>query len=128
VVLAGNPLLLIAAVLAGVFVVVQTSKAIATHALLEYIGRNSLMIMATHFVAFKLVSLAIVHAEGLQLYRLAEFPVIGGHGEWWTAYALVGVLVPTAVKFAYDAAVRATTPGPSAGVRPSAGHGPMPQA
>ena len=42
----------------------------------EFIGNHSLAIMALHFTAFKLVSLAYIKVHGLPMMRLTEFPVM----------------------------------------------------
>jgi fucose 4-O-acetylase-like acetyltransferase len=106
----GNPVLIVATVMAGVYLVLQISKAIGSKPFLEYVGRNSLAIIAMHFLAFKLVSLAIVQVRGLPAYALATFPVIAVGGSWWVAYALVGLLVPVAVKLGFDFAARRIRP------------------
>jgi fucose 4-O-acetylase-like acetyltransferase len=109
--LTGNPVVTVAIVLAGVYLVLMLSKAIASQRLLEYIGRNSLTIIATQFLAFKLVSLVIIRVQGLPAYELAAFPVITGEHGWWLAYAVVGVLVPVAAKLAFDTVKRRIASG-----------------
>jgi len=90
--------------LAGVYLFLLASKALGSQAFLEYVGRNSLAIVAMHLLAFKLVSLVIIRVQGLPGYMLATFPVITGDHYWWLAYSAVGLAVPVAAKLAYDAA------------------------
>jgi fucose 4-O-acetylase-like acetyltransferase len=103
----GSPLgltLTATVILAGVYLLVVVSKALGSQAFLEYVGRNSLAIVAMHFLAFKLVSLVIIRVEGLPSFMLGTFPVITGQNNWWLAYAVVGLLVPVAAKLVYDTA------------------------
>ena len=90
--------------MAGVYVLVLVSKALGSVTFLEYVGRKSLAIVAMHLLAFKLVSLVVIRVQGLPAYMLATFPVITGANYWWLAYSAVGLMVPLAAKFAYDAA------------------------
>lgn len=62
--------------------------------ILVYIGNNSLVILTWHFLCFKLVSLIIISVYGLQIDRLAEFPVIKGFPEWFLIYAIAGIFIP----------------------------------
>lgn len=90
------------AALAGVYLGVMAAKAMGSSGPLEFIGRNSLTIIALHFLAFKLVSEIIVLSRHLPVDALATLPVITGEPLWWLAYSIVGLLVPYALKRAYD--------------------------
>lgn len=62
---------------------------------IEYVGRNTLIILAWHFISFKLVSLAAVSFCGLPISHLGYFPFIPNLGGcWWLFYSLIGVLIP----------------------------------
>ena len=64
--------------------------------LLSFAGKNTILILAFHFLAFKLVSYAIVIIYGLPIGMVAEYPVIGSYAlsGWWIAYAIVGTAIP----------------------------------
>lgn len=64
--------------------------------LLNIIGKNTMDIMALHFMVFKLVSLIMIICYDLPITRLPEYPVLVGiGGGWWILYAAVGILIPT---------------------------------
>ena len=69
---------------------------------LIYIGKNTLPIVFLHFLAFKIVSLAIVLATGMELFMIASFPVIFGLPQhMWIVYTVVGVGVPLLANHIY---------------------------
>ena len=70
--------------------------------LLYYIGRNSFIIMALHFISFRLVSLAQIKIYGYPWIMLARFPVIAGGDFWWIIYSFAGVFVPILLKYITD--------------------------
>lgn len=63
--------------------------------ILDFIGKHTLTVLTWHFLAFKLVSLAIVSIYGLPMARLAEFPVIIEYAKqgWWVAYFFIAMVV-----------------------------------
>ena len=61
---------------------------------LSFIGKHTLIIMAVHFLAFKIVSLVIIVTEKMPIYFLAAFPVVKQDGLWWILYTTVGVTIP----------------------------------
>ena len=65
----------------------------------NYIGHNTLIILAWHFITFKIVSLAIVFIYNYPIDYLGYFPFIPGMGEWWIVYAVAGVIVPVLVLY-----------------------------
>lgn len=68
---------------------------------IAWIGVHTLDILIWHFVAFKAVSLMIIHIHGLPLDSLQEFPVIKTYsGLYWMLYALSGVSLSLAMGFA----------------------------
>ena len=87
----------------GIYIILFTSKYIAVKVkpviILEYIGRNTLVIISLHFLCFKLINLIQVIYYHLPYYELATFPVIKGSGLWWVVYSLCGVLIPVGLKF-----------------------------
>ena len=69
--------------------------------LLTFAGRNSITILAFHFLAFKLVSYLIVMSNDLPVGMVAEYPVINGFAEtgWWMAYLVVGTAIPLGIAY-----------------------------
>jgi fucose 4-O-acetylase-like acetyltransferase len=85
----------------GTYMTLYLSKIISRYRIadfFDYIGRNTITILALHFLSFKLVSLIIVHSENLNRFEIASFPVIPNHDGWFLAYFLAGVLIPLSVR------------------------------
>ena len=62
---------------------------------MNFIGKNTLNILTFHFLAFKIVSLAVIVAYGLPIERLAEFPVLAHNSSFlWILYTIAGVALP----------------------------------
>ena len=93
-----NPWFFITASFAGIYMNLYIGKVIENISFLgkmiAYIGRRSLMIMALHFLAFKIVSAIYLQANNAPDYWLAKFPVITGSNGWWIAYTLTGIGIP----------------------------------
>lgn len=84
--------------LIGIIAVMQLAQVtwIASSKILLVIGRNTLDIMALHFMVFKLVSWMVILVYNLPISRLAEYPVLlGVGGFWWLLYTAVGITLPT---------------------------------
>lgn len=66
---------------------------------LVFIGNHTLIILALHFLAFKLISLIIIWYYNLNLIELSRFPVIPllYKGIWWMVYSIGGVLFPLVI-------------------------------
>ena len=66
--------------------------------ILYYIGNHTMIILALHFISFKIVSLAIVLVYGISFAHVAEHPVINENmpfcSIWWVIYSIIGVMVP----------------------------------
>ncbi len=85
----------------GTYITLYLSKMISRYRIadfFDYIGRNTITILALHFLSFKLVSFLIVYSENLNLFEIASFPVIPNRDSWFLAYFLAGVLIPLAVR------------------------------
>lgn len=83
---------------AGIIAVmmIAQNKVIMGSKLLNVVGKNTMDIMALHFMIFKVVSILIIMVNGLSILRLPEYPVLTDvNGCWWILYVLVGVTVPT---------------------------------
>lgn len=74
---------------------ISSSRVLARTQLL-IAGSHTLIILAMHFLCFKIVSLFIISIYGLPVERLAELPVISEYASqgWWIVYSLVGIIVP----------------------------------
>lgn len=78
-------------------------KLVANSKILIVLGRKSLDIMALHFVCFKLVSFIIIKVYNLEMINMSTIPVvIGISGLWAVAYTLVGLSIPTGVRYIFD--------------------------
>ena len=70
---------------------------------LYYIGKNTLQILALHFMSFKIVSIVVILVYNLPFEMLSEFPVIKYHQEiTWPIYSLIGISIPLLIKVGYD--------------------------
>jgi len=96
-----NFLLFIPGALLGIYLVIYISKLISIKFTdtkiknqLIYVGKNTLTIMALHFLSFKIVNLVVVNIYNMPYYNIAQFPGINLTGAWWLIYCPVGVMVP----------------------------------
>jgi len=82
--------------------IAQTNGSIKS--LLVFIGDHILDILTWHFLAFKLVSLLLVHLYNLPEKQLSEFPVIEYLSQqgWWIMYLAVGVALPIIIRILYS--------------------------
>lgn len=83
----------------GIFAVFGLSKWLsikeAVSSRIAYIGTTTLYILTFHFLAFKIVSVFYLYANGLPIDGLAEFPVLKESNMWlWILYSIFGVIVP----------------------------------
>lgn len=63
--------------------------------LLIYIGDNTMDILALHFISFKIVSLIKIYIYGLDIKKLACFPIIPDHNKYfWILYTIIGITIP----------------------------------
>lgn len=70
---------------------------------LTYIGRNTMIILALHFLSFKIISLIKIYIYGLPIKMLSCFPVIEEYNQYfWIAYVLVGVGIPLLIDSFYN--------------------------
>lgn len=66
--------------------------------LMNYIGQNTMIILALHLLAFKLVHVFLITRGGQSWASLADFPKIPNTGRFWYLYAFVGLAVPLFLK------------------------------
>lgn len=94
---------------AGALMLFGIGEQIAKHSgvivrFLCYTGGKTFNVLTWHFVALKVVSLAIILIYGLPIERLAEFPGITEYTNrgWWLVYFIVGVGLPLIWSYYYD--------------------------
>ena len=78
-------------------------KSTLTHNNTLYLGNKTMIILALHFISFKIVSLLIVLIYHLPSYRLAEFITIHEYSRkgWWIVYVLIGIACPLFMDYIY---------------------------
>ncbi|WP_299159452.1 acyltransferase family protein [uncultured Tenacibaculum sp.] len=100
-----NPLFFIISSMSGVYLVLYISKTLIRFSecnFLNYIGKNTLTILALHFFSFKLVSLIIIYVYSYPYEKISSFPVISIKGSmWWFLYSIVGVILPLIIHQVY---------------------------
>ncbi len=97
----GGPLVFIVAVTAALYALLYLGTRLQHVRFLNFVGRNSLFLAATHFLAFKLVALVQIAVLHLPLQEITRFPIIPAPG-WWALYYVGGVGIPMAVKLLID--------------------------
>ena len=62
----------------------------------QFVGNQTLKIMALHFLSFKLVTFLLIKVYALPIDRLVAHPVMMEYSEkgWWLLYTLTGVALP----------------------------------
>lgn len=80
-------------------------KTVANSKLLITLGRKSLDIMALHFVCFKIVSFIIIKIYNLEMTNMSTLVVWGIGGLWPVAYAIVGLSIPTGIRYIFDISI-----------------------
>ena len=114
----GNPFFFLAASLAGWAFLYSLAyflkQLLPVKRVLTEVGRRTLSVMIFHFLAFKIVAVAVAAIYGLPMFCVAAFPNLRGNtGFWWIAYVVVGVAVPVAADYAWHLAVEKVTGGRS---------------
>lgn len=71
---------------------------------LSYLGRNSLIIVCTHFAAFKVVAFMQCVWFDLPISNISAFPVVRIEGLWWCAYTAAGIGLPLLIRYLYYSA------------------------
>lgn len=63
--------------------------------LLYIIGEKTYIILALHFLSFKIVTLLYIYMNGLEIEQLSSFPTIDANNSFlWLFYSIVGVILP----------------------------------
>ncbi len=82
--------------LCGIYINIFVSniELVKNNSIINIIGKNTIVIMALHFLSFKVVNLIQVKYYSYPLYMIASFPVIDGYNGWWIAYFFAGISLP----------------------------------
>lgn len=89
-----NPITLVITSILGIYMTLYFSKAISCMKIgniLKYFGRNTLIILATHLIFFKLINFIEVLIMNKELYLIASYPVFITENYWWILYSIVGI-------------------------------------
>lgn len=69
----------------------------------NYVGNNTMIILALHFLAFKLVSIIIIFSQNLPVIMLSSFPVIETANIYYRwLYVISGIILPLSGKYLFD--------------------------
>lgn len=66
---------------------------------LLFIGKNTITILALHFLCFKLVNYYIITKQNLSMSYMAHFPVIPNNESYFIIYVISGILIPITLQF-----------------------------
>lgn len=99
-----NPALFIVGWVSGIYLILYISKFLdkRRNKILNYIGSNTMIIMAFHFLAFKLVTAFQICYSSLPLTKLASYPVLFSNNGWWIIYTCIGIFTPLFCKYIFD--------------------------
>lgn len=82
----------------GIYLNIYISKVIESKNMLidifDYIGKNTVTIMALQFLSFKLIAIIQIKIYSMPEDMLAKFPVISGSNGWFILYTIAGVFIP----------------------------------
>lgn len=70
--------------------------------LLNYIGKNTITILALHILSFKVIEFLQIKIYKLPIYNLANFGSIMSKSAWAILYVIVGIFIPIMIKYTYD--------------------------
>ncbi len=92
--------------ISGIYLNIYISKKCASFkevSFINYAGRNTMAILALHFLSFKIVSFVIIYLQGLPVDLLSSFPVIKNMNQCYRViYMLSGLVVPLFLKYLFD--------------------------
>ncbi len=91
---------------AGIYLNIYIAKKCAAYKRIEFVnyaGRNTIVILALHFLAFKIVSLMLIYSQNLSINLLSSFPTIKSANQYYRwLYVISGLSIPLAVKYLFD--------------------------
>ncbi len=101
-----SPQFFLAISLAGIylalFIAEQSKRSMLIKNFLILAGRNTIAIMALHFLSFRAVNFLQVRLYGLPSYLVGKHPFVGNSGGWWLVYCVAGVGLPLLGKLLYE--------------------------
>jgi len=89
---------------------VLEKKASLINPVMYYIGNHTLLILALHFLCFRLVSVVLFFIYNIDFVHVAEHPVIQDIDTsigswWWMLYAFAGISIPLLLKYGIDSLI-----------------------
>lgn len=101
-----SPAFYLACSLCGIYLNLYIAKAVVAGSLLKnffvYAGRNTITILALHFLAFRAVNYLQVRFYDLPSYMTGQHPHLASSGSWWLVYFIAGMALPLAGRAVYD--------------------------
>jgi len=102
-----NPSFILLCGVAGIYLNIYVASKCPTNTkimkFINYAGRNTMVILALHFLSFKAVSLFIIYSQNLPLNLLSSFPVMKTSSQYYRwMYVVSGLLIPLSVVYLYD--------------------------
>lgn len=91
--------------LSGIYCIIYVSNTFVKYGISQYfiyIGKNTMTILALHFLSFKLVTYLIIISNSYSFERLSEFPILIDHTNLWFLYSIVGIIIPLLFKYTYN--------------------------
>lgn len=90
--------------LCGIYfnIYIAQSTILKNNRLILFIGKNTIIIMALHFLCFKIINLLQVLYYNYSPTLISSFPVINGSNGWWIAYLIAGIFIPILLKWIYS--------------------------
>jgi fucose 4-O-acetylase-like acetyltransferase len=111
-----SPLFYLSCSLCGVYLHLTLARSVPEGLVKKFLvhtGRNTITILALHFLAFRGVNYLLVRIYDLPPYMTGQHHKIDATGGWWALYLVAGVMLPLAVRAVYDRIQQATARKPS---------------
>jgi len=91
-----NPFMFVFNSICGIYFIIYISKQFLNKNIKIFtsLGKKTLIVMALHFLAFKIINIIQIYVYNYDISRLAEFPIISGKNGWWIAYSFIGISIP----------------------------------
>lgn len=101
-----NPLYFLFASFSGVYLIIYVSKTLVKFyecKFLNFLGKNTLVILALQFLCFKFVNLIIIYLHSYPYQMMSSFPTINLESSyWWVLYSIAGLVMPIIIYKIYD--------------------------
>ncbi len=73
-----------------------------TKVYLDYIRKNTLIILALHFLSFKLITFIQIEIYKMPIELLSNFNLLVVNNYWRLLYIIIALLIPISIKLSYD--------------------------